>query len=89
MQLRCPCLGIQVFVRGLCDLHVIAPHPYLGAQFSTAFDVYLSLWAAAHEGCTRARHPQLAIEERLPRLPLRTRRGAEAQEAHHCHAGRQ
>ncbi|KAJ7664832.1 hypothetical protein B0H14DRAFT_3696647 [Mycena olivaceomarginata] len=49
MQLRCPRLGIQVFVRGLCDLHVVAPRPYLGAQFSTTFDVYLSLRAAADQ----------------------------------------
>ncbi|KAJ7343979.1 hypothetical protein DFH08DRAFT_629597, partial [Mycena albidolilacea] len=33
----------------LCDLHVVAPRPYLGAQFSTAFDVYLSLQAAADQ----------------------------------------
>ncbi|KAJ7693724.1 hypothetical protein B0H14DRAFT_3531072 [Mycena olivaceomarginata] len=41
MQLRCPRLGIQVFVRGLCNLHVVAPHPYLDVQFSTAFDAAL------------------------------------------------
>ncbi|KAJ7795923.1 hypothetical protein B0H14DRAFT_3093466 [Mycena olivaceomarginata] len=45
LQLRCPRLGIQAFVRGLCDLHAVAPCPYLGAQFSTAFDVYLSIRA--------------------------------------------
>ncbi|KAJ7898283.1 hypothetical protein B0H14DRAFT_2557314 [Mycena olivaceomarginata] len=44
-QLRCPHLGIQSFVHGLCDLHGVAPRPYLGAQFSTAFDVYLSIRA--------------------------------------------
>jgi hypothetical protein len=49
MQLRCPHLGIQVFVWGLCDLHVVALRPYLGAQFSTAFDVYLSLRAVADQ----------------------------------------
>ncbi|KAJ7326242.1 hypothetical protein DFH08DRAFT_916828 [Mycena albidolilacea] len=49
MQLRCPRLGIQAFVRGLCDLHVVAPRPYLGAQFSTAFNVYLSLRTAADQ----------------------------------------
>ncbi|KAJ7808980.1 hypothetical protein B0H14DRAFT_3090965 [Mycena olivaceomarginata] len=49
IQLRCPRLGIQAFVRSLCDLHVVAPRPYLGAQFSTAFDVYLSLRAAADQ----------------------------------------
>jgi hypothetical protein len=45
MQLRCPRLGVQAFVRGLCDLHSVAPRPYLGSQFSTAFDVYLSIRA--------------------------------------------
>ncbi|KAJ7796530.1 hypothetical protein B0H14DRAFT_2390594, partial [Mycena olivaceomarginata] len=30
-------------------LHLVAPHPYLGAQFSTTFDVYLSLWAVADQ----------------------------------------
>ncbi|KAJ7680000.1 hypothetical protein B0H14DRAFT_3101793 [Mycena olivaceomarginata] len=41
--------ALEAFVRGLCDLHVVAPRPYLGAQFSTAFDVYLSLRAAADQ----------------------------------------
>ncbi|KAJ7713835.1 hypothetical protein B0H14DRAFT_3523213 [Mycena olivaceomarginata] len=27
MQLRCPRLGVQAFVRGLCDLHSITPQP--------------------------------------------------------------
>ncbi|KAF8144404.1 hypothetical protein K438DRAFT_1992863 [Mycena galopus ATCC 62051] len=46
LQLRCPRLGIQVFVRGLCDLHGVPPRQNLGAQFSIAFDVYLSIRAA-------------------------------------------
>ncbi|KAJ7763245.1 hypothetical protein B0H14DRAFT_2403566 [Mycena olivaceomarginata] len=45
MQLRCPRLGVQAFVRGLCNLHSVTPRPYLGSQFSTAFDVYLSIRA--------------------------------------------
>ncbi|KAJ7867083.1 hypothetical protein B0H14DRAFT_3084142 [Mycena olivaceomarginata] len=45
MQLRCPRLGIQAFVRALCDLHAVPPRPYLGAQFSIAFDAYLSIRA--------------------------------------------
>ncbi|KAJ7832527.1 hypothetical protein B0H14DRAFT_3087771 [Mycena olivaceomarginata] len=45
MQLRCPRLGIQAFVRSLCDLHAVPPRPYLGAQFSIAFDAYLSIRA--------------------------------------------
>ncbi|KAF8144514.1 hypothetical protein K438DRAFT_1910939 [Mycena galopus ATCC 62051] len=49
MQLRFPRLGIQAFVRGLCDLHGVPPHSNLGAQFSIAFDVYLSIRAAANK----------------------------------------
>ncbi|KAJ7869704.1 hypothetical protein B0H14DRAFT_2571643 [Mycena olivaceomarginata] len=45
LQLRCPRLGIQAFVRGICDLHGVAPRPYLGQQFSVAYDVYLSIRA--------------------------------------------
>jgi hypothetical protein len=45
VQQRCPRLGIQVFVHALCDLHAVPPHPYLGAQFSIAFDAYLSICA--------------------------------------------
>ncbi|KAJ7836943.1 hypothetical protein B0H13DRAFT_2422497 [Mycena leptocephala] len=42
-HLRCPRLGIQVFVRALCDMHGVAPRPWLGTQFSVAFDVYLAI----------------------------------------------
>ncbi|KAJ7898204.1 hypothetical protein B0H14DRAFT_3080808 [Mycena olivaceomarginata] len=38
-QLCCPRLGVQVFVRALCDIHGVPTRPYLGAQFSVAFDV--------------------------------------------------
>jgi hypothetical protein len=44
-SLRCPRLGIQAWVRSLCDLHGVAPRPYLGAQFGIAFDVYLAIQA--------------------------------------------
>lgn len=44
-QLRCPRLGIQPYVRALCDLHGVAPRPYLAVQFSIAFDVYLAIRA--------------------------------------------
>ncbi|KAJ7803376.1 hypothetical protein B0H14DRAFT_3154471 [Mycena olivaceomarginata] len=44
-RLRCPRLGIQVFVRALCDIHGVAPRPWLGTQFSVAFDVYLAVRA--------------------------------------------
>lgn len=42
-HLRCPRLGIQAFVRALCDIHGVAPRPWLWAQFSVAFDVYLAI----------------------------------------------
>ncbi|KAJ7747908.1 hypothetical protein DFH07DRAFT_869390 [Mycena maculata] len=44
-NLRCPRLGIQPFVRALCDLHGVAPRPWLASQFSVAFDVYLAVRA--------------------------------------------
>ncbi|KAJ6456048.1 hypothetical protein C8R45DRAFT_1056474 [Mycena sanguinolenta] len=44
-HLRCPRLGIQAFVRALCDIHGVAPRPWLSSQFSTAFDVYLEIRA--------------------------------------------
>ncbi|KAF8128818.1 hypothetical protein K438DRAFT_2000099 [Mycena galopus ATCC 62051] len=46
LHLRCPHLRIQAFVRGLCDLHGVPLRPNLGAQFSIAFDGYLSICAA-------------------------------------------
>ncbi|KAJ6476159.1 hypothetical protein C8R45DRAFT_1054631 [Mycena sanguinolenta] len=48
-HLRCPRLGIQAFVRALCDIHGVAPRSSLGGQFSVAFDVYLSIRAVADE----------------------------------------
>ncbi|KAJ7857274.1 hypothetical protein B0H14DRAFT_2352306, partial [Mycena olivaceomarginata] len=44
-RLRCPRLGIQAFVRTLCDIHGVAPRQWLAAQFSVAFDVYLAIRA--------------------------------------------
>ncbi|KAJ7811944.1 hypothetical protein B0H14DRAFT_3150551 [Mycena olivaceomarginata] len=38
-------LGIQVFVRALCDIHGVVPRPWLGTQFSVVFDVYLAVRA--------------------------------------------
>jgi hypothetical protein len=43
IQFCCPCLGVQAFVCALCDIHGITLRPYLGAQFSAAFNVYLSI----------------------------------------------
>ncbi|KAJ7467356.1 hypothetical protein B0H11DRAFT_2306441 [Mycena galericulata] len=45
VHLRCPRLGIQPFVRALCDIHGVAPRPWLSSQFSVAFDVYLAIRA--------------------------------------------
>ncbi|KAJ7166567.1 hypothetical protein C8R43DRAFT_946113 [Mycena crocata] len=44
-HLRCPRLGIQAFVRSLCDVHGVPPRAYLGFQFGVAFDVYLAIRA--------------------------------------------
>ncbi|KAJ7873087.1 hypothetical protein B0H14DRAFT_3438528 [Mycena olivaceomarginata] len=43
--LRCPRFGIQAFVRALCDIYGVAPRPWLGTQFSVAFDIYLAVRA--------------------------------------------
>ncbi|KAJ7798453.1 hypothetical protein B0H14DRAFT_2617878 [Mycena olivaceomarginata] len=45
IQLCCPRLGVQEFIRMLCDIHGVAPRPHLGVQFSVAFNVYLSIRA--------------------------------------------
>ncbi|KAJ7028794.1 hypothetical protein C8F04DRAFT_1289423 [Mycena alexandri] len=44
-HLRSPRLTIQSFTRTLCDLHGVACRPYLGTQFSVAFDIYLDVLA--------------------------------------------
>ncbi|KAF8217912.1 hypothetical protein K438DRAFT_1901011 [Mycena galopus ATCC 62051] len=43
LSLRCPRLGIQAFVRAMCDLNGAAPHPSLPKQFSVVFDTYLAI----------------------------------------------
>ncbi|KAJ7472629.1 hypothetical protein FB451DRAFT_1134187 [Mycena latifolia] len=48
-HLRCPRLGIQPYVRTLCDLHGVPPRSYLVTQFTVAFDVYLAIRAVADE----------------------------------------
>ncbi|KAJ7814507.1 hypothetical protein B0H14DRAFT_3090103 [Mycena olivaceomarginata] len=45
MRLRCPQLGIQPYVRALCDLHGVPFRTYLSTQFSVAFDVYVGTLA--------------------------------------------
>ncbi|KAJ7770254.1 hypothetical protein DFH07DRAFT_735608 [Mycena maculata] len=54
-NLRCPCLGIQAFTHMLCDLHGVAPRPYLGAQFSVALDLYHAICADVEK------HVQVAL----------------------------
>ncbi|EJD33722.1 hypothetical protein AURDEDRAFT_177197 [Auricularia subglabra TFB-10046 SS5] len=40
---RAPRLGIQPFVRALCDIHMCPYRPFLREQFSSAFDRYLAV----------------------------------------------
>ncbi|KAJ7787126.1 hypothetical protein B0H14DRAFT_3095486 [Mycena olivaceomarginata] len=69
MQLRCPRLSVQAFTRGLCDLHSVAPRPYLGSQFSTAFDTYLSIRAEVDKRVKNSCPACLYKLEGEPRLP--------------------
>ncbi|KAE9395673.1 hypothetical protein BT96DRAFT_751775, partial [Gymnopus androsaceus JB14] len=39
----CPKLGIQPFVKSMCDAEGIAFKPYLSTQLSTAFDLYMAI----------------------------------------------
>ncbi|KAJ7738682.1 hypothetical protein DFH07DRAFT_870478 [Mycena maculata] len=64
-DLRCPRLGIQVFVRTLCDIHGVAPRRWLGTQFSVAFDVYLAIQARVDS------HVQLALGRDTPHWRLK------------------
>ncbi|KAF7307925.1 hypothetical protein MKEN_01153400 [Mycena kentingensis (nom. inval.)] len=41
LRMRCPRLGKQAFLRGLNDMHGVAPRPYLQTQFSNAYDLFL------------------------------------------------
>jgi hypothetical protein len=59
-HLRCPRLGIQAFMHALCDIHGVAPRQWLGAQFSIAFDVYLSIRAVVDK------HMQVALGRDTP-----------------------
>ncbi|KAJ7840355.1 hypothetical protein B0H13DRAFT_2366292 [Mycena leptocephala] len=45
VSLHCPRLGVQAFVRALCDIHGVSPRPWLSSQFSVAFDIYLAICA--------------------------------------------
>ncbi|KAJ7774334.1 hypothetical protein DFH07DRAFT_866024 [Mycena maculata] len=64
-NLRCPRLGIQAFTCMLCDLHGVAPRPYLGAQFSVALDLY-------HAICVDVeKHVQVALGRDGPNWRLK------------------
>ncbi|KAJ6571906.1 hypothetical protein B0H19DRAFT_1255832 [Mycena capillaripes] len=54
-HLRCPQLGIQAFVRTLSNIHGVALCPWLGTQFSVAFNVYLAICKAVDK------HVQVAL----------------------------
>ncbi|KAK7028351.1 hypothetical protein R3P38DRAFT_3314844 [Favolaschia claudopus] len=64
-RLRCPRLGIQAFVRALCDIHGVAPRPWLTTQFSVAFDVYLAVRAIVD------RRVQVALGRHTPNWRLK------------------
>ncbi|KAJ7084524.1 hypothetical protein B0H15DRAFT_923560 [Mycena belliarum] len=53
-HLRCPRLGIQPYVRALCDIHGVAFRTYLSTQFSIAFDVYLATLALVERRVQKA-----------------------------------
>ncbi|KAJ7809280.1 hypothetical protein B0H14DRAFT_3481571 [Mycena olivaceomarginata] len=45
LQICCPRLRMQAFVHRICDLHGVAPRPYLSQKFSVAYNIYLSIRA--------------------------------------------
>ncbi|KAJ6553701.1 hypothetical protein DFH09DRAFT_924701 [Mycena vulgaris] len=53
-RLRCPRLGIQPYVRALCDIHGVPFRTYLSTQFSIAFDVYLATLAMVEKRVLKA-----------------------------------
>ncbi|KAF8209228.1 hypothetical protein K438DRAFT_1960955 [Mycena galopus ATCC 62051] len=53
LSLRCPHLGIQAFVRTMCDLDGTVLRPSLPKQFSIAFNAYLTIRAAV-DNCVKA-----------------------------------
>jgi hypothetical protein len=57
---------VQVFVRALCDIHGVSPRPYLGAQFSAAFDVYLAILAEVEK------HTQAVLGRDMPNWRLKS-----------------
>lgn len=65
VSLRCPRLGIQAFMRAMCDIHGVAPRPWLGSQFSVAFDAYLAIRATVDQ------RVQLALRRHTPNWRLK------------------
>ncbi|KAJ7625221.1 hypothetical protein B0H17DRAFT_1340330 [Mycena rosella] len=53
-SLRYPRLGIQPYMRALCDIHGVPFRTYLSSQFSVAFDVYLATLAAVEKRIQKA-----------------------------------
>lgn len=49
LHLRCPHLSIQAFVKGLCDLHGRPFQPYLTAQFTICYDLFVEIRAMVRE----------------------------------------
>ncbi|THU97173.1 hypothetical protein K435DRAFT_663150 [Dendrothele bispora CBS 962.96] len=47
--MRCPRLGIQPFVRALCDLQGLPFKHYLSVQFSSAYDLFVQLFEAVRK----------------------------------------
>ncbi|KAK7040640.1 hypothetical protein R3P38DRAFT_2513560 [Favolaschia claudopus] len=64
-RLRCPRLGVQAFVRALCDIHGVAPRAWLSTQFSVAFDIYLAVRAIVD------RRVQVALGRQTPNWRLK------------------
>ncbi|KAG6881596.1 hypothetical protein C0993_000817, partial [Termitomyces sp. T159_Od127] len=65
IHLQCPCLAIQLFVKGLCDLYGVPFKPYLSKQFSIAYDIYLSICEETEK------RVQAALDRNTPKWRLR------------------
>ncbi|KAJ7075132.1 hypothetical protein B0H15DRAFT_792282 [Mycena belliarum] len=64
-HLRCPRLGVQAWVRALCDLHGVPPRTYLAQQFTVAFDLYLAIRAVVDK------RVQVALARNTPNWRLK------------------
>ncbi|KAJ7864211.1 hypothetical protein B0H14DRAFT_2574435 [Mycena olivaceomarginata] len=87
-----PAAGMQAFVRGICDLHGVAPRPYLGQQFLVAYEVYLSIRAEVDKRVKVALGRDTsnwAPQNCLPRMHVQARGGGAAEAAFDRDPGRQ